>query len=263
MFRRLDDESLARALEAGAILLGIAYAFLGVRQYFHPGDLDTSAFHLSEWGAFTVVGLLFAIGLLGSYRVTERALHLRFGIGVGIAALALGLAAQGLTRNPLFWPRPVGETPIINTLLFVYGLPAVLAGLLALALSRSGASIASRLAGSGALAFAFLTVTLEVRQAFHGSLLHGGTTGNAEMYTYSLTWILFATALLVAAILGRGAVPRYASAVVMTLAVGKVFLVDTAHLQDLYRVVSLLGLGVSLMLLAFLYQRYVFRGSRH
>ena len=44
----------------------------------------------------------------------------------------------------------------------------------------------------------------------------------------------------------------------LLLAVGKVFLSDTAHLQDLYRVFSFLGLGVSLMILAYLYHRFVF-----
>ena len=121
---------------------------------------------------------------------------------------------------------------------------------------------AARLAGSGALAFGFVTLTLQVRQAFHGSLLNDGAASNGEMYAYSLVWILFATALLAAGIISRGSVLRYASAVVMTLAVGKVFLLDTAHLEDLYRVVSLLGLGASLMLLAFLYQRFVFGESR-
>jgi uncharacterized membrane protein len=65
--------------------------------------------------------------------------------------------------------------------------------------------------------------------------------------------------LLVAGILTRGAVLRFGSAVIMLLSVGKVFLVDTAHLEGLLRVFSLLGLGASLMLLAFLYQRFVFR----
>ena len=37
------------------------------------------------------------------------------------------------------------------------------------------------------------------------------------------------------------------------------FLFDTAHLADLYRVFSFLGLGLSLLLLAYLYQRFVFR----
>ena len=45
---------------------------------------------------------------------------------------------------------------------------------------------------------------------------------------------------------------------VMMLAVAKVFLYDTGNLGDLYRVLSYLGLGLSLLLLAWLYQRFVF-----
>jgi uncharacterized membrane protein len=45
----------------------------------------------------------------------------------------------------------------------------------------------------------------------------------------------------------------------MLLAVGKVFLYDTSTLSDLYRVLSFFGLGVALLLLAWLYQRFVFR----
>ena len=119
--------------------------------------------------------------------------------------------------------------------------------------------IAARLAGAASLVLAFLTLTLEVRQYFHRGVLQGEAPSNAEMYTYSLVWILFATALLVAGIFTRGAVLRYGSAVVMLVAVGKVFLVDTAHLEGLLRVFSLLGLGASLMLLAFLDQSFVFR----
>ena len=113
-----------------------------------------------------------------------------------------------------------------------------------------------------ALVLGFLTLTLEVRQAFHGTVLRGGATTNAEMYTYSLVWVLFAISLLVAGIVTRGTVLRYGSTVVMLVAVGKVFLVDTARLEDLYRVFSLFGLGVTLMVLAYLYQRFVFRETR-
>jgi uncharacterized membrane protein len=253
---------LSRALEIGSILIGLAYVSLSVRQFFHPGDLDAATFVLDEWGAFTVVWLLFALGLLGLHRWTQRALYLNSGAVVGLLALAQAIAVQGLVQNPLFHSHPVGETLIFNRLLFVYGLPAILAGLLALAFVRIGEPLAARLAGCGALVLTFATLTLEVRQAFHGSLLDAGAASNAEMYAYSLVWILFATVLLVAGIMSRGTVLRYASAVVMTLAVGKVFLIDTAHLEDLYRVVSLLGLGVSLMLLAFLYQKFVFGESQ-
>jgi len=60
-------------------------------------------------------------------------------------------------------------------------------------------------------------------------------------------------------ILRRGKALRYASLAVMLLSVGKVFLYDTANLSDLYRVFSFLGLGVSLLALAWVYQRFVFR----
>jgi uncharacterized membrane protein len=145
-----------------------------------------------------------------------------------------------------------------NALLLAYGLPALLALAAARLLSRRGEGRLAVAFGAGALLQAFLLLTLEIRQAFHGTLLTGGATSNAETYTYSLAWVLFGTALMVAAIATRGAVLRYGSAAVMALAVFKVFLVDTAHLADLYRVFSLLGLGASLMLLAWLYQRFIF-----
>jgi len=48
---------------------------------------------------------------------------------------------------------------------------------------------------------------------------------------------------------------------VMVVSVGKVFLFETRHLEDLYRVMSFLGLGLSLFGLAYVYQRFVFRPS--
>jgi uncharacterized membrane protein len=60
-------------------------------------------------------------------------------------------------------------------------------------------------------------------------------------------------------ILRRGKALRYASLAVTLLAVGKVFLYDTSNLSDLYRVFSFLGLGISLLALAWVYQRFVFR----
>jgi len=101
----------------------------------------------------------------------------------------------------------------------------------------------------------FALVSLSVRKAFHGDVPAGGTTTNAEMYSYSAAWVALATLLLVVGIVTRGPVVRAASALVMALAVGKVFLYDTAQLRDLYRVFSLLGLGASLMLLAYLCHR--------
>jgi uncharacterized membrane protein len=42
--------------------------------------------------------------------------------------------------------------------------------------------------------------------------------------------------------------------------IGKVFLHDVGELGDLYRVASLLGLAISLILVSLAYQRFVLRG---
>ena len=47
--------------------------------------------------------------------------------------------------------------------------------------------------------------------------------------------------------------------VMMLITIPKVFLFDMPGLQGLQRVLSFAGLGVSLMALAFVYQRFVFR----
>ena len=173
-------------------------------------------------------------------------------------ALAYSVFDQGLIANPAWRHFAVGETHVVNALLWVYGLPAILLLVLARKVAdpeRKGLALAANL---GALWNLLLLVTLEVRQAFRGDYLDRGTAGNAEQYSYSAAWILLGTLLLVIGIAKKGRLLRFASLAVMLLAVGKVFLVDVAKLGDLYRVFSFFGLGVSLFLLAYLYQRFVF-----
>jgi uncharacterized membrane protein len=52
---------------------------------------------------------------------------------------------------------------------------------------------------------------------------------------------------------------RWASLVLLLMTIAKVFLIDLGHLDGLYRVASMLGLALSLLLVSFLYQRFVFR----
>jgi len=258
LLRRANRGATAGIAEAAAATLALVFLTLNVRLFFHPGRLDAPGFTFAEIGAYTIVWGLYAILLLGIQRRFERpALGLLAIVCSGVA-LAQGLLCQTLSCNPLITNYQVGSVPIFNSLLLVYGAPAAIALWSVNAYRRIGHMMIARIAGVAALVFAFLTLTLEVRQVFHGSVLNQAGATNAEMYAYSLVWILFATVLLVAGIVTRGAVLRYGSAAVMLLAVGKVFLLDLAHLQDLYRVFSLFGLGVSLMLLAYLYQRFVF-----
>jgi uncharacterized membrane protein len=69
-------------------------------------------------------------------------------------------------------------------------------------------------------------------------------------------------ALLFGATLRKDAIMRYASLAIMLLTVGKVFLYDASQLTGLWRVVSFLGLGLSLLGLSWFYSRFIFASEK-
>lgn len=273
LHRRQGAHAEATAFEWGAVALGLALAALEVRHYFHwspvlPHDTfgefgkllfdSRPPFYLLEAGAIPAIWLGAGLALLAAWRRAGReslqhAARATLALGLGAGLFLLGLAA-----NPLLEPVDAGSAPVFNPLLLAYGVPALLAALAARALAPIDA-VGSRAAAVVSLLGAWALITLEVRQAFHGARLDAGEAGNAELYAYSAAWILFGVALLASGVVSRSLTLRWASLVVMLAAVLKVFLWDLSELKDLYRVFSLLGLGASLLLLAFVYQRFVFR----
>jgi uncharacterized membrane protein len=81
---------------------------------------------------------------------------------------------------------------------------------------------------------------------------------NGEFYAYSAVWIAFALSLLAMGILRRSGPLRYGSLAVLMITVLKVFLFDMSDLTGLFRVASFLGLGLTLIGIGRVYQRYVF-----
>lgn len=257
-----EDDMLSSVLQWGAWALAMGLVVLQVRQGFHPGHLDAGNLDLLEAGALTAALMLYGLLALGASDRWPLA-SLEWG---GKAAVGLGLFWCGFSEvlvfNPLWTRAGVGALPVLNHLLWLYGGPAALALLAAWFLARRGEVALPRFLGVAGMGLAFVLLTLEVRQAFHGDILKGGAYASSEKYAYSIAWVLYGTLLLILGIVTKGPVLRFSSLAVMLLAVGKVFLYDTAQLRDLYRVFSFLGLGLSLLLLAFLYQRFVFRGGR-
>jgi len=259
------EAKFATLLESGALAFAFALVTLEVRQLYHPGTPGSGAASLAESGAMIAAWAALAIGLLALNRrallaSVERAGRLLLALAAGTA-----LAFLGVLLNPLWNHGAVGETPVFNLLLWSYGLPAVLLGLATPELRRRGSRKLPVVLTATVLVLAFLLLTLEIRQAFHGSYLNiglsTGASSIAERYSYSAAWILFGAALLVLGILRQVKALRYASLAVMLLSVGKVFLYDMSNLTDLYRVLSFFGLGMSLLALAWVYQRFVFRDS--
>jgi uncharacterized membrane protein len=71
----------------------------------------------------------------------------------------------------------------------------------------------------------------------------------------SMTWAAYATGMIVAGLRRHYAPIRYFAIVVFGCTILKVFMVDLAALDRIYRVASIIGLGVLLLITSYLYQR--------
>ena len=147
---------------------------------------------------------------------------------------------------------------IFNSLLLPYGLPLVWTWLASKELSFIGREQWAKYGKGCILVLLFALVSLNTRYFFHGEYLNVGTTTNAEVYSYSVAWLLLGIGLLFAGVIKHDKTLRYASLGIMILTVGKVFLYDASALEGLYRVFSFLGLGLSLLGLSWFYTRFVF-----
>jgi len=255
-FRRLADDYVVTVLEAGALAFGVLLVTLQIR-YWVAGDL-TGSYALLEQSLQTIAWLVIAYGL---YRGRQR--NPRPVADWGWRALASMAATQivllqVLADNPLWSGEAVGSWPVFNLLALAYGAPAVLGFLFFRAARRNGHGVLAMISGVLALVLIFVELSLEVRRAFHGSLLDVGATGDGEWYAYSVAWLVYAGALLALALWRGFAALRYASLAIVTLTVAKVFLFDMSELTGLYRALSFLGLGLCLIGIGYLYQRYVF-----
>ena len=112
--------------------------------------------------------------------------------------------------------------------------------------------------GLFALVAGFVWLSLEVRLLFHpGARLGGAGVLDAEMWTFSGVWLAYGAVLMAAGIRFGARMVRLAALAVIAVVVGKVFLVDMAELGGLWRVLSFLGLGLSLIGLGAVFRRFV------
>ncbi|MHB1157963.1 MAG: DUF2339 domain-containing protein [Phycisphaerales bacterium] len=255
---KADEPPLRLLLEGGAVLLGFMLVSLQIRHGFHPTAMKLQHASLIELATYCIAWLTLAGGLFAAGRQWTQSLLDNAGLVIGVIAVIAVIVGLIGVKNPMWAHESVGAMRVFNRLLFVYGLPMLLTGAFGWLMRNRNQGVGV-LSGVVSLVLLWLLVSLQVRQWFQGEFLDARYSTHAEQYAYSAAWVLLGLGLLAAGIVVRGKLVRFASLTVMLLAVCKVFLFDTRHLSDLYRVFSFLGLGVSLLLLAFLYQRFVFR----
>ena len=107
------------------------------------------------------------------------------------------------------------------------------------------------------MTLALFYLTLEVRRLFHGPIL-AGLTGDAEQYMYSTVWLLFGIVVLAVGFFLRSQPARLLALGVIAVTIAKVFIVDTASISGIFRALSMIGLGVVLLGIGWLYQRLLY-----
>lgn len=218
--------------------------------FAHPLTLKEVAINCSLWGG---MGLSYYLrGYVSSHLQTLY--NIASGILVILSAAAYGLAVT--LFNPLWagdqTQSQIGATPVFNLLLLAYGTPVIIAYLIYRYYSPATRKFAALVASLGG----FLFISLEVRHLWQeGSMNIANTTGNGELYTYSAVWLLLAVAALVTSTLRQSKALNHGGMVLLALVIAKIFLVDMAGLEGLLRVASFMGLGISLLGLAYLRSR--------
>lgn len=165
--------------------------------------------------------------------------------------------------------------PIVNWLMYTYLIPAaaLLGGLrhlreLEVERARSWETslysgrrpMGAIICGMAAVAVVFTWINLTIFDFYaEGTALTISFERMAARdLTLSLAWALYALLLLGIGFKRDSEGLRWVSLAFLVLTIGKVFLHDLGELEDLYRVASLVGLALSLILVSLAYQRFVF-----
>jgi uncharacterized membrane protein len=256
LLRRRADDLPARMVDAGAILFTVLLVVLQIRHYVTGGDIYQPVNDIMEAAIDVNAGLALTIGL---ERVRGRTGSIVHNVGALLLAaltlLAIVFELAGVAS--LDFARTQVTGLFFNSILLGYGMPAVLAIVLAL-IARTTRPLPYRVvAAITAVTLALFYLTLEVRRLFHGPVL-GGPTSDAEQYCYSTVWLLFGIALLAVGFVLRSQPARFLALGVVALTIAKVFIIDTASIGGIYRALSVIGLGVVLLGIGWLYQRLLY-----
>ncbi|MEX1128314.1 MAG: DUF2339 domain-containing protein [Vicinamibacterales bacterium] len=220
--------------------------------------LAAAAIVLAFDGPAVAVGWAAEGVLLGWLAVRERSRWLAAGSGVLIALGSMQLGSH------LVAALPVGDVPVFN--------PRALAALIVIGLlgwlawrTRNDPAETVRLEArhatiilANALAVLLLSVEIHAyfdQRALDGSPMGVADAGLAEQLTLSVTWALYAVVLIAIGIRRQYAPARYFAILLFGVTIAKVLLHDIAGLDRFYRMLTVLGVGVLLLVASYLYQR--------
>jgi uncharacterized membrane protein len=248
------DAKLKLWLEAVSLQLFVLFVAAETRYQLYDGEIFRSEYSLTEAAINTA--LWAGVGLIYHYRAQISDYLNGLYNALSQILLLMGLVNYLLVLTLLnpFWSGAlsVGSQPLANLLLLAYGVPPLLALLAWRFYQPRFRRLAAIVAAVGGLIF----ISMEIRHLWQKGLLDIDLpTSDGELYTYSAVWLVLAVVAILYASRRQWQSAYKGGMALLMLVIAKLFLVDMAGLEGLLRVASFMGLGLSLLALAYLYQR--------
>ncbi|TVP92725.1 MAG: DUF2339 domain-containing protein [Thioalkalivibrio sp.] len=248
------EAGLRSWLQVGAVHLLLLLLHVLIRFHLYDGNVFAQVYGFTEAALNTPLWTAFALLYFWRSRFGSELRDLHRVLAQILMLLAVGNYLMLATvMNPL-WDASssamIAQTPILNLLLLAYGLPVLLWALAGRSYEPDLRPFFAVMAGVGL----WLFVSLEIRHLWHGHLDLADPVRDGELYSYSVVWLLMAVATMVFGILRSRSNLYRGGLALLLLVILKIFFIDMAGLTGLLRAVSFMGLGLSLLGLAFLHQ---------
>ncbi len=247
-------------LTSGGLALAALFVGLETTHFINNGSLANVQNSLAETSGYALAAMGFAMGL---QQLGERSHRSIFDIAsqvAGIASVIIAGVGLLLIYNPAFDNAPVGAGALFNLLLpgfLLTGIAAAVITLLARPVRPRWYTLMYA-ALCGLLLFTYFSLML--RKSFQGQYLGlSRTTSDLEFWLYSPLWLVLGAILLSVGLYYKSLPIRFASGLLISLTVVKVFLADMSELTGILRAFSFIGLGISLIVIGRFYQRILTR----
>lgn len=169
-----------------------------------------------------------------------------------ISLLSYALIVTRTLSSDAWIYTAVSVTPLWNLATFAFLGPAFLGVCYALLYTEKHRRYAWAFAGVAAL----ICVSMQIRHLWTGTVrLDSPMVSEGELYTYSAVWLGMAMAAVLSGSWRLGPGVYRAGMGLLAIVIAKLFFIDMAGLEGLFRVASFMGLGLCLLGLSFLHQR--------
>ena len=257
--RWLSAENYRReqvALEGISLALLVSLVSLELRTLI-GGDLVHHDITLLEMSAHILAWLGAAYGLAYRQQLFSSFVSL-WGARVLLCGSCVAIIAMSLLLlNPIISHDAIQGNFAFNSLTMAYLAPVPLLALIARKLEALRLASWRNAIGLLALVLSVAYVTTQTKMAFQGNYLIPEFSSDAESYALSAAWLVLSILLFVVGLKLERKNIRLGGMVVMVLALLKAFGYDLWEIGGLWRIASLLGLGLCLIGVGWLYTRFV------